>query len=296
MGKRVAKGVMMGGMALAVVLGSAPVQAEPLPDLMIRSIELKATGHCGIGRPAVKGKVVVKNRGKGRAKALLVPLVKVWDPKTKGLKDADIKIKSLGPGESVTAIVRIDWFMPTVGVTGKHRFIVMADPHNRIKESNEKNNTYPVTVEINCPRVTGRAGTPAKGKVKTANAPRNLPDLVVDKVELQSTGACGIGRPVVKGKVVVRNVGKGWMPGLYNAPLIKVTDSERDDMSDADVKVKALGPGDTQDATIRIHWFTKTTGVVGERTFLVIADPKNKVQESNEKNNVKTVKLKINCP
>jgi len=137
--------------ALTFGAASAGAHYNSGPDLVVRSVELYATGACGFISPAIVGDVVIKNRGDERAKALWVsPLVRAWDVDDGAFKDADIKINSLAPGETVKARVRIGILRNKVNFDGVRTIKIKADPNDRIVEANEWNNTYTVRVRTDC--------------------------------------------------------------------------------------------------------------------------------------------------
>lgn len=281
--------------ACAIVAGAVSAfagqaLAADSPDLVIRDIQLQATGKCGVGQPIVRGFVIVKNVGKKRAPALLRPLITVYDKNQKDLRDPDVKINSLAPGETQRAIVRIGLIRKITGVTGNRTFIAIADPDNLIKEDNEKNNSFKVTVKgVNC------AGEKITKDTAAAEA---LPDLVIRKVNLEATGKCGLGTPVVKGTVTIKNVGKGKAKALFFSPLIKAFDVGRPDLDDPDTKINALEPGEEVTANVNISMFKPVKGIPkSTRVYEVQADPNDKIEESNELNNNFRVKVKgVDCP
>ncbi|MEM7620375.1 MAG: CARDB domain-containing protein [Pseudomonadota bacterium] len=122
-----------------------------LPDLVILKADLHPTGACNAVEPAIFGDVVIKNVGSGRAKALVIsPLVRVYDDKNRAFKDADIRINSLAPGETTRVKVRIGLFRKKSSFKGWRRLIVKADPYDKIRETNELNNSYPVRIPVSC--------------------------------------------------------------------------------------------------------------------------------------------------
>ncbi len=139
--------------AIAVLQPSQSKAADELPDLVIRSVELEATGKCNPFQPIVTGKLVIKNISDVRAPLVVdAPLFEVFDADDRSFFDKDFRpLESLAPGETATARVRVGAFRNKDGVTGVRRFIAIADPEDRIKESNERNNSYFVRVRVNCP-------------------------------------------------------------------------------------------------------------------------------------------------
>ena len=124
---------------------------KPAPDLVIRSVDLHATGACNFLQPAIVGDVTIANRGNATAKALFVsPLIRVYDDANERFSDAEIKINALEPGEAVTARIRLGTLERKRGYEGTRLIRIQADPRNRIDESRERNNTYAVRVSGAC--------------------------------------------------------------------------------------------------------------------------------------------------
>jgi hypothetical protein len=133
-----------------------PVQAkaaDELPDLVIRSVELEATGKCNPFQPIITGTLVIKNISDVRAPLIVdAPLFEVFDVDDESFFDKDFRpLESLAPGETATARVRVGAFRDKDGVTGVRRLVAIADPEDRIEESNERNNSYFVRVRVDCP-------------------------------------------------------------------------------------------------------------------------------------------------
>lgn len=139
--------------AIAIVQPGQGNAADDLPDLVIRSVELEATGKCNAFQPIVTGTLVIKNVSDVRAPLVVgAPLFEVFDVDDQSFFDKDFRpLESLAPGETATARVRVGAFRNKDGVTGVRRFVAIADPEDRIKESNERNNSYFVRVRVNCP-------------------------------------------------------------------------------------------------------------------------------------------------
>ncbi len=143
-------------MLLAAIAALQPDQsaaADDLPDLVIRSVELEATGKCNAFQPIVTGTLVIKNISDVRAPLVVdAPLFEVFDVDDRSFFDKDFRpLESLAPGETATARVRVGAFRVKDGLTGVRRFVAIADPEDRIEESNERNNSYFVRVRVNCP-------------------------------------------------------------------------------------------------------------------------------------------------
>ncbi len=140
--------------ALALLIGSSVANtaaAGDLPDLLIRSVDLYPTGKCGAVGSAIKGKVTIKNVGDRRARALVfTPLIKVFDIHNEEFRDNDIKINSLAPGETTTVRINIGRFHKKRYYGGLRKIIIHVDPKDKIRESNELNNTFAVKVPVYC--------------------------------------------------------------------------------------------------------------------------------------------------
>ncbi len=140
---------MVGG-ASATPHHHAHKAKQPRADLVIRSVDLHATGTCSLLRPAIVGDIVVKNRGDARAKLLAIsPLLHVEDARDDGFKDDDVTFNSLAPGEQATFRVRIGIGKNKAGYKGVRTIRIKADPRHKIEEHNERNNTYSVRVHAN---------------------------------------------------------------------------------------------------------------------------------------------------
>ena len=122
-----------------------------LPDLVVRDVDLYQTGKCGSVRSAIKGRVIIKNVGKRRARALVfTPLIKVYDSRNRAIRDNDIKINSLAPGEETKVNINLGRFQNKNYYGGLRKIIIHVDPKDKIRETNELNNTYAVRVPVYC--------------------------------------------------------------------------------------------------------------------------------------------------
>jgi len=138
--------------AASILQPAAAGAADGLPDLVIRSVELKATGKCNAFEPLVTGKLVIKNISDVRAPIIVgSPLFSVYDVENPSFFDDDARpLESLAPGETATARVRIGVLRDKDGVSGVRKFVAVADPDDRIEESDERNNSYFVRVPVDC--------------------------------------------------------------------------------------------------------------------------------------------------
>ena len=129
--------------ALSTVAFVKHAQAGPLPDLLIRHVDLYPTGKCGPLGSVIRGTVVVKNVGYARARALVfTPLIKVYDSRDHAIKDADVKINSLAPGETARVRINLGRLRSKDHLGGWRKIIIKVDPKDKIRETNELNNSY----------------------------------------------------------------------------------------------------------------------------------------------------------
>ncbi|MBI1384310.1 MAG: hypothetical protein GC150_05320 [Rhizobiales bacterium] len=143
--------VAAGGALATVATAEARPRHDLRPDLVIQSVELYSTDRCNALSPAIVGDVVIKNRGHTRSKALWIsPILRVQDLADAGFKDAEVRIKALDPGESISIRVNIGTLRSKVDYDGSRRLRVIADPRNRIEEANELNNALTVRVRTRC--------------------------------------------------------------------------------------------------------------------------------------------------
>ncbi len=142
------------GAALLSMAALAPTQqanAGGLPDLVVRDFELHSTGNCSAVRSVIRGTVTIKNVGSKRARALLLtPMVTVYDAHDRRIRDRDVKINSLAPGESTRVRVKMGRFFRKGHLGGWRKIIIKVDPRDKIRESNELNNSYAVRIPVNC--------------------------------------------------------------------------------------------------------------------------------------------------
>jgi len=140
-------------LATAIAQPGGAAASDERPDLVIRSVELEATGACNAFQPIVTGTLVIKNISDVRAPLVVdAPLFEVFDVDDRSFFDKDFRpLESLAPGETATARVRVGALHVKDGISGVRRYIAIADPEDRIEESNERNNSYFVRVRVDCP-------------------------------------------------------------------------------------------------------------------------------------------------
>lgn len=126
--------------------------ADEFPDLVINSVDLEATGRCDRFSPVIVGDLVIANAGEARAPlAIAGPLFEASDVEDPSFKDVDFRpLESVAPGETATARTRLGILKDKSELEGIRRILVIADPEDRIEESNKRNNSYFVRVPVDC--------------------------------------------------------------------------------------------------------------------------------------------------
>ncbi len=125
------------------------------------------------------------------------------------------------------------------------------------------------------------------------------PDIVVlpDQTEL-TVGGCGVNDELISGTVGVRNNGKDRADRLIVEPIVSVWIPEMLDMKDDKLVPNSLAPKEifSTDVHIGKGKIKAGRGLVGVRKIYIGVDPYNKINESNEQNNLLVRELKFNCP
>jgi CARDB len=132
----------------------APVATGPGPDLVIIDSEsVIEAGGCNLDEPLIKGTIALKNRGDARADRLLAkPISAVYIPETLDVKDEDIVPNALQPNElfSTDILAGRGAVKEGRGFNGPRKVLLVVDPYNEIKESNETNNVITRTINFKC--------------------------------------------------------------------------------------------------------------------------------------------------
>jgi CARDB protein len=133
---------------------AAPVATGPGPDLIIIDSEtVLQAGGCNVDEPLIKGTIALKNRGDARAERLLAkPISAVYIPENLDVKDEDIVPNALQPNElfSTDILAGKGAIKEGRGFKGPRKVLIVVDPYNEIKESNENNNVITRTITFNC--------------------------------------------------------------------------------------------------------------------------------------------------
>jgi hypothetical protein len=129
----------------------------PKPDLVISNVQLSLGDVCRPYQAFVNGSVVVKNIGTATAAARSnVGVVQLVDARDEllgaGYRGNGVGIPELAPGASATVSVNIFYPISSPYDTeGLRSYVARADIGNWYDESNESNNRFADTVQINIP-------------------------------------------------------------------------------------------------------------------------------------------------
>jgi hypothetical protein len=124
------------------------------------------------------------------------------------------------------------------------------------------------------------------------------PDIVVlpDQTEM-TVGGCGVNDELISGTVGVRNQGKDRADRLIVEPIVSVYIPEMLDLKDDKLVPNSLSPKEifSTDVHIGKGKIKAGRGLVGVRKIYIVVDPYNKINESNEQNNLLVRELKFDC-
>ena len=116
------------------------------------------------------------------------------------------------------------------------------------------------------------------------------PDLVIRQFGLKKWGTCAPNNAVMTFQVTVANIGTAPSPAITDTALVQVMDGHRNWGNGA--KLGAIPPGGSQTVEIPVYYLQAdpkhmTSGA--PHPFRAVADPGNRVTESNEGNNQSAV-------
>lgn len=120
--------------------------------------------------------------------------------------------------------------------------------------------------------------------------PSRKPDLVIRQFGLKKWGTCAPNNAVMTFQVTVANIGTAPSPAITDTALVQVMDGHRNWGNGA--KLGAIPPGGSQTVEIPVYYLQDdpkhmTSGA--PHPFRAVADPGNRVTESNEGNNQSAV-------
>ena len=129
-------------------------------------------------------------------------------------------------------------------------------------------------------------------------AARDLPDLVITRADLQMTGNCSRGKPLLAGRVTVKNTGVGRAQIFTTRIMLRSNVIGRNDIAGADRFVNSMRPGEEVFVDVRLASSGQgpVAGLAGDYDIELSVDPLNVFRESNERNNTARARVKINCP
>jgi hypothetical protein len=124
--------------------------ARELPDLVVESARLKATGTCTAGKLVVAGTVRVRNAGRGRGQIFTTyEMLSADAPRIPGLAGVARFVNSMRPGEVQTVNLTLRAARP-VKADGPATIVITVDPRNVFNEADEGNNALKVKVAVDC--------------------------------------------------------------------------------------------------------------------------------------------------
>jgi hypothetical protein len=124
---------------------------------------------------------------------------------------------------------------------------------------------------------------------------RDLPDLIITNIQLQSSGGCGSGGALITGRIDVKNIGQGRGQIFTTREMIRSHIRGEPRIRGGDRFVNSMRPGETVSVDVRIG----TKGpyrITGRRTVVLEVDPEKVFKEEDETNNTATADLVLSCP
>ncbi len=142
--------------------------------------------------------------------------------------------------------------------------------------------------------------SPGSSAAQPARQPasKQYPDLIIVRADLQATGQCKSGRPVMNSTIVVRNIGNA-SAGNEAEPVMVNIQNTRDAIRGwgNGSKLGVIPPGAEKTAHFPLFFPKQTPDVVnGLHEFKITIDPKNKIRETNSQNNVSYKEISFSCP
>ncbi len=126
------------------------MKGKPAPDLVIVSegTNIKWSGKCNAVSPKIVGSIIIKNIGTAPAKSAKSSLVSVWDINNEKCIDESGVGQVIKPGEKYKREIKACRFIAGQNLDGKRKIKIKIDRDNQINECNERNNSWPGTIEI----------------------------------------------------------------------------------------------------------------------------------------------------
>lgn len=124
------------------------------------------------------------------------------------------------------------------------------------------------------------------------------PDLIVlsDQTELV-VGGCGVNDELISGTIGVKNQGTDRAERLIVEPIVSIWIPEMLQMKDDKLVPNSLAPREifSTDVHIAKGKIKAPLGLVGKRKVYMAVDPYNKINESNEQNNLLVREVTFAC-
>ncbi|PKL61145.1 MAG: hypothetical protein CVV31_13070, partial [Methanomicrobiales archaeon HGW-Methanomicrobiales-2] len=262
------------------------------PDLVVTNISWEpanpATGS------AVTMKAVIKNQGGAPTPAgVKHGVLFTFDDGAAGSGVwSDTYTESIAPGEWVTVTANGGSAGTTwTAVEGTHTVKANVDDVDRIAESDEDNNVYTKQITVS---IAGSTPTPTPTPTATP-IPSGKPDLVVTDVSwAPANPATG---DAITMKAVIKNQGTGATPSSTTHGVAFTSSGSLGSAVWSDSHTASIAPGASVTVTASGGLAGATwTAAAGTYTITATVDDVNRIEESNENNNVLTKTMTVNAP
>ena len=125
---------------------------------------------------------------------------------------------------------------------------------------------------------------------------RDLPDLVISRADLASTGDCSGTNPLIAGRVYVKNIGIGRGQIFTTHVMLRSRVVGRNGLTGADRFVNSMRPGEEVFVDVRIgSGGRRISSLNGTFDVELTVDPLNVFRESDERNNAARARVNISC-
>ncbi len=157
----------------------------------------------------------------------------------------------------------------------------------------------PATADRRCGRAStgkglGLAALILGTALHSAVLARDLPDLIIERAELQATGDCSGTAPLIIGTAIVKNVGTGRGQIFTTREMIVVELETSPPLRSAHRFVNSMRPGESVSVPLDIGGSAVRIGD-GAYQIRLTVDPRNVFREESETNNTVTMRVVIAC-
>ena len=253
--------------ANATLTVAPPSKTPPsMPNLVVTSGGITFDPSSPTAGAPVTVTVTVSNTGDASASNVVVRFIDV----TAGGSDqigTDQTITHIAAGGSGTASVTYD----TTGKSGDRMIKVLADPDNKIPESDETDNDGTTTLTV-APSSTTQSGRP---------------NLVVRSGQIQVDPAAPVAGDVVRVAVVISNDGKA--PARNVDVRLRDVTNGKDTVIGAPQQLPYIAPGGSAQVDVPFD----TAGQAGTRKLEVVADPDNRIRETTKEDNMADTSINV---